>query len=67
MLSLAKAIGTRRLSEFIDQEETRGIGPADSRALDALIAEAAKAPRSKAPRSEDQTSRSPSGDGSTGK
>lgn len=62
LLSLADAIRTNRLSAFIAQEEARGIGPADPRALDALVAEAAKERQS-----EDRASRSPSGDGSTGK
>jgi hypothetical protein len=61
-LTLAEAIRSGRLSEFAAQEEARGVGPADPRALDALVAEAAKGPQS-----EDQASRSPCGDGSTGK
>jgi len=62
LLTLKNAIDTGRLPEFVAQEEARGIGPADPRALDALVAEAAKERQS-----EDQASRSPSGDGSTGK
>jgi hypothetical protein len=62
LLSLTKALELGRLSDFIRQEESRGIGPANlgnyGRALEALI---------KAPQSEDQTSRSPSRGGSSGK
>lgn len=61
-LSLSEAIKTGQLQAFIAQEEARGIGPGDRRALDAAI-KAAVTPR----RSADQTSHSPSGDGSTGK
>jgi hypothetical protein len=62
MITLIEAVKTGRLPDFIAQEEARGIGPADLRALDSLLAEAAKEHQS-----EDQASRSPSGDGSTGK
>jgi hypothetical protein len=62
MLSLSEAIRRGQLSAFIEQEQARGIGPAESLGLDALVAEAAKAPQSA-----DQALRSPSGDGSTGK
>jgi hypothetical protein len=41
MLSLKEALKERRLEAFVEQEETRGIGPADPRVLEALIAEAA--------------------------
>lgn len=62
MITLADAVRTGRLDEFIAQEEARGVGPADTadlgRALEALI---------KQPQSEDQTSRSASPDGSTEK
>ncbi len=61
LLTLKNAIETGRLHEFVAQEEARGVGPADPRALDALVVKAAKAPQS-----EDQASHSPSGDGSTG-
>jgi hypothetical protein len=62
MLTLAEAIKTGRLAEFAKQEEKRGVGPADTVALERNIAKAVKAPRSKR-----RTSRSPSGDGSRGK
>ncbi len=61
-LSLSEAVKTGRLNEFIDQEEARGVGPIDRAAFDSLTATLIKAPQS-----EDQTSHSPSGDGSTGK
>lgn len=62
MLSLAEAIRLRKISDFIAQEEARGIGPADETPLLVILKEAAKAPQS-----EDQTSHSPSDDSSTGK
>lgn len=62
MLTLAEAMKSGRLSEFIAQEEARGIGPSDRADFDALMAALVKAPQS-----EDQTSHSPSGDSSTGK
>lgn len=37
MLTLAEAIKTGRLQEFIAQEEKRGIGPADCRDLERAI------------------------------
>ncbi len=57
MLSLKEAIENKQLSEFIRQEEARGIGPAESekaftKALSKIV---------KQPQSEDQTSHSPSG------
>lgn len=62
MLTLAEAVKVGRLSDFAAQEEARGVGPIDRAAFDALAAALIKAPQS-----EDQTSRSPSRDGSTGK
>jgi hypothetical protein len=62
MLTLSQAVKTGRLQEFIAQEEARGVGPIDRAELDRALAKMIKAPRS-----EDQTSRSPSRDGSTGK
>lgn len=62
MLSLAEAIKTGRLQEFIAQEEVRDISPVDRAELDAAINTVIKSPRS-----EDRTLRSPSRDGSTGK
>ncbi len=61
-LSLSSATRDGRLPEFIAQEEARGIGPINRAELDRDIAALIKAPQSK-----DQTSRSASGDGSTGK
>lgn len=61
-LTLRDAIRDDRLSEFIAQEEARGVGPTDLQkfadALETTI---------KQPQSEDQTSRSASRDGSRGK
>jgi hypothetical protein len=51
-----------RIKEFVAQEEARGIGPANRAELDRLIIQAIKLRRSK-----DQTSRSTSAGGSTGK
>ena len=62
IMSLAEAIRQDRLADFISQEEERGIGPTDGAQFLVVVKEALKAPRS-----EDQTSHSPSGDGSTGK
>ena len=60
MLTLSEAIKTWRLQDFIDQEEARGVGPVDRAELDNALSKVIKAPRSK-----DQTSHSPSRDGST--
>ncbi len=62
MLSLSEALRTGRLSEFINQEEKRGIGPAELKKLEATIKRLATQPKSK-----DRTSRSASGGGSSGK
>lgn len=62
MLTLAKALKSGRLKEFIAQEEARGVGPAELAKLDHALAALIKSPRSKG-----QTSRSASGGGSTGK
>ncbi len=61
-LGLSDALKNGRLLEFIAQEEARGIGPIEREELDTLTAALIKVPQS-----EDQTSHSPSGDGSTGK
>lgn len=61
-VSLHQAISSGQLEKFIDQEESRGIGPIDGAEFDALAAALVRAPQS-----EDQTSRSASGDGLTGK
>ena len=62
MLTLREALVIGRLDDFIAQEEARGIPAADTEeligALENLI---------KAPQSEDQTSRSSSHGGSSGK
>ena len=60
VLTLSEARKTGRLQEFIAQEEARGIGPAEKRDLDRLIATAVKPKQSKG-----RTSRSASDDGST--
>lgn len=62
MISLSEAVKSGRIHDFIAQEEARGVGPIDRAEFDALTAALAKAPQS-----EDQTSRSASGDGSSGK
>jgi hypothetical protein len=62
LLTLAEALKTGRLQDFIAQEEARGVGPIDRADLDRALAKMVKAPQSK-----DQTSRSPLRDGSTGK
>jgi hypothetical protein len=62
MLTLSEAVKSGKLQEFIEQEEARGVGPIDRAAFDALAAALVKAPQS-----EDQTSRSASGDGSSGR
>lgn len=62
MITLAQALKDNRLSEFIAQEEARGIGSVDRSEFDALAKDLVKAPQS-----EDQTSHCSSGDGSSGK
>jgi hypothetical protein len=62
MLSLAEALKTGRLQEFIAQEEARGVGPIDRAEFDALLKKAATATQSKG-----RTSRCASDDGSSGK
>lgn len=63
MLTLSEAIKTGRLAQFIEQEEARGIGPAESPDLERAIKILATTPT----QSGDRTSRSPSRDGSTEK
>jgi hypothetical protein len=63
MLTLAKALKTGRLREFVAQEEARGIGPASRKKLDATIKRLATTPL----KSANRTSRSSSADGSTEK
>jgi hypothetical protein len=61
-LPLAKALETNWISEFVTQEEARGIGPIDRAEFDGAVARVIKAKRS-----EDRTSRSASGGNSSGK
>ena len=58
MASLAEALKAGRLEEFVEQEESRGVGPINRAILDAHVAVLVKAPQSK-----DQTSQSSSDDG----
>jgi hypothetical protein len=61
-LPLAKALETNRISEFVAQEEARGIGPIDRADFEGAVNKVVKERPPK-----DRTSRSASGDGSTGK
>lgn len=61
-ITLREAMESGRLNDFAAQEEARGVGPINRQAFDALTATLVKALQS-----EDQTSRSASADGSTGK
>lgn len=61
-LTLAEAIKTNQLERFVQQEEARGVGPIDRAEFDTLLKKAATTPQS-----EDQTSRSASVGGSSGK
>lgn len=61
-LSLTDAIKSGKLSDFIAQEEARGVGPIDRTDFEALSAALVKAPQS-----EDQTSHSASDDDLSGK
>jgi hypothetical protein len=63
MLTLSEALRTGRLAEFAAQEESRGIGAADRKKLDALIKKMATTPL----QSKGRTSRSASPGGSRGK
>jgi hypothetical protein len=65
-VTLTEALRTGRLTEFIAQEQARGIGPADGCRLDAMAREAVATPVTHK-QLEDQTSRSQRADGSTGK
>jgi hypothetical protein len=62
MMSLSEALAQNRLPDFIAQEEARGIGPINKADYDAAAEALIKAPQSKG-----RTSRSSSGDGSSGK
>ena len=61
-LSLSEALASNRLEDFISQAENDGVGPVDTAELMATLEATIKPPQSK-----DQTSRSASLDGSTGK
>lgn len=63
LLTLSEAIKAGRLNEFIAQEEARGVGPANQKEVQAALLLLATTPT----QSGDQTSRSPSRDGSTEK
>ena len=60
-LSLAEALASDRLADFIDQAEGEGVGPADRAQFEALVG------RVTAPQPEGQTSRSPGGGASRGR
>jgi hypothetical protein len=62
MLSLSQAIKQGKIAEFIAQEEAREVGPIDHVEFGTLAAALVRAAQS-----ENQTSRSVSGDGSSGK
>jgi hypothetical protein len=61
MLTLAEALTSGRLSDFVAQAEAENIGPADRAQFDAMVG------RVTAPQPEGQTSRSPARGGSRGK
>ena len=61
-INLSQALRDNRLSEFIAQEEARGVGPIARTDFDTFSTALIKAPQSKG-----RTSRSPSGDGLSGK
>jgi len=62
MLSLTEAIKTGKVSEFIQQEQGRGVGPISEAEFNDTASLVIKTPQS-----DDQTSRSPRRDGSRGK
>ena len=62
MLTLSEALKDNKLNEFIEQEESRGKGPILE---ESFLLAASKV--IKTSQQSDQTSRSPSSDGSTGK
>lgn len=61
MLTLAEALKTNRLEEFIAQAEAAGMAPADRAKFDAMVKSVTT------PQPEDRTSRSPARGGSRGK
>ena len=64
-LTFSDAIKNRRLDEFVEQEEMRGIGLANAKDLDRAFCAASQPITQKQPTG--RTSRSPSRDGSAGK
>jgi hypothetical protein len=60
-LTLAEALATDRISDFVEQAEAEGVGPADRSQFDSLVK------RVTAPQPEGQTSRSHGGGASRGK
>ena len=62
MLSLTEAIKIGKVSEFIQQEQERGVGPISETEFNDTASLVVKTPQS-----DDQTSRSPRRDGSRGK
>lgn len=62
MLTLADALKTRRLEDFVRQQEAAGTGPAVETEVLEAIAKVARSPKSAG-----RTSRSASAGGSTGK
>lgn len=60
-LTLSEALASGRLSDFVDQAEAAGIGPAERSQFDALVG------RVTAPQPEGQTSRSPAHGSKRGK
>lgn len=61
-ITLARALKENRLEEFIRQQEKAGVGPASEAAFDLAASKVIKHETRS-----DRTSRSPSGDGSSGK
>ncbi len=62
MITLSKALAENRLEEFIQQQESAGVNPVVEKDFQQLTEKLIKSEQS-----EDQTSRSVSRDGSTGK
>jgi hypothetical protein len=60
-ITLAEALKTGKLNEFVDQAEANGVGPISRSDFDEILGKVT------APRPEDQTSRSPARGGSRGK
>ena len=62
MITLAQALKENRLDDFIREQEKAGVGPVSEAAFDRAASKVIKHETRS-----DQTSRSPSGDGSSGK